>query len=221
MNNRTKLLGIIAIVAIIGFSMAACEDGGLLSTNHTHDPNWDTGLCISCGALMYKLGDTGPGGGTIYYSNQEGFGQAFGKNWHYLEAAPYNQTTAILWSATNIDVIAANQSGIGYGHANTQAIIAAHSITTPPDTVLNNAAMCAAAYNGGGKDDWFLPSDSEFIEMVRSKAYIKGDQTRLWTSTQYNTNGAYFRNFDSLSSRFGSAKTSSSGAPGVRAVRAF
>ena len=215
LGRSGSIRSIIAIAAVIVFSMAACD------LDHTHTLNVETGLCTECGILMYSLGDTGPGGGTIYYRNEKGFGQAFEKNWHYLEAAPYNQSTAILWSATNVNVIAANQSGIGYGQANTKAIIAAHSITTPPDTTLNNAAMCAAAYGGGGKDDWFLPSDIEFQEMVRSKAYIKGDQISSWTSTQYDTTAAYFRNFDSLYSRFGGSKSSSSPAKGVRAVRAF
>ena len=215
MNNRIKLFGIIAIVAMIGFSMAACE------LDHKHTLNVETGLCTECGALMYSLGDTGPGGGTIFYRYEAGFG-AHGENWHYLEAAPDNQHTSMIWSGTSENIIEAEQKGIGYGQANTEKIIEVHSNTSPPDTSANNAAMCAAAYRGPkNKSDWFLPSESELEKMRDAKTHVKGIMTGdFWSSTQQSSSAARTVSF-SYPMNGGAAKGITGTRPGVRAVRAF
>ena len=219
MNNRIKLFGIIAIVAIIGFTMASC-DGGPLSSAHTHDPNWETGLCTNCGALMYSLGDTGPGGGIIFYRSAIAFGAGSGGSWHYLEGARVNQSTGTKWSSvTGVDVTGAREKGIGWGKANTMAIIAAH----PADALIDNAAKTAVAYNGGGRNDWFLPSINELLEMRKERARFNELEGDIWSSTQQSNNyQAYAWNYSSTSSTGGPdvwpTKTNSNT---VRAIRAF
>ena len=49
----------------------------------THTPNWDNGLCEICNALIYNIGDIGPGGGRIFYirTNDSSI-------YNYLEVAP-------------------------------------------------------------------------------------------------------------------------------------
>lgn len=80
MKNVKKIVGnltrarrvplvIIAIVAVIGFTFAACDDGG-----------GDDGG----GGKTYIIGDTGPGGGKIFWEGNDS------DSWRYLEVAPIN-----------------------------------------------------------------------------------------------------------------------------------
>ena len=85
----------------------------------------------------------------------------------YLEAAIANGTTPSTWTPTTraqwgcngTDVMTTAQRTasleIGQGQANTKLITQA----TCNNSV--SAASIAKAYNGGGKDDWFLPSRKE------------------------------------------------------------
>ena len=165
-----------------------------------------------------NIGKKGPAGGIIIYYNASGFtvtGEgSFTAN--YLEAAPINQSTSITWSSTNVDVKGAAGTAIGAGKANTAAIIAAH----PGDTVSNNAAKAAAAYTGGGKSDWFLPSKDELNAMYEARSHLSGISIFdiIWSSSQYNTNDAWVHDFDSDIAPFFDKVFSNYN---VRAVRAF
>ena len=78
---------------------------------------------------------------------------------------------------------------MGYGALNTQWII--------ENCGTANAAGLSAAYRGGGKSDWFLPSKDELEKMygLRSEINIDGD---LWTSSEDLVYGhlAWVGNFD-------------------------
>ena len=253
MKNTIRLIGIIAIVALIGFSMAACgDDGDSSSPKHTHtwsewtdkspatciaakvqersctceakqtqnvgspDPtahtaDIETGLCTLCSALTYNIGDTGPGGGKIFYRNET----AFGTNWHYLEAAPNNQGTGVKWSNTPVDVTSATATTIGTGKANTDAIIAAH----PSDTISNNAAK-AANITIGSKNDWFLPSKDELNELYEQRSIFGITTGYFWSSSQGNNRyNAWAQNFNGGSQMDNIGKIYDGII--VRAIRAF
>ncbi len=124
--------------------------------------------------------DTGPGGGFVFYD--AGSRQSWGR---YLEAAPPG------WSGSPDDPkkqwCAKDQPGyanklatgtqIGTGAANTQLII--------QNCGTDSAAGLAAAYRGGGKSDWFLPSMDELRKLYdrRSEAGTP-DCCSFWSSSQ-------------------------------------
>ena len=129
--------------------------------------------------------DTGAGGGIVFYYSATAFtstGSACGINCHYLEAAPagwivsaspasqancYDAGTSTVdprcvWSGDTSNAIGGTAQGtaIGTGHANTTAIILQNSTA-------GKAATVSRAYQGGGKTDWFLPSQLELNQLCR------------------------------------------------------
>lgn len=134
----------------------------------------------------YSIGDTGPGGGIIFYDagSQQSWGQ-------YLESAPANwdgtnnnEDPYVQWGCRGMSIQTA--TAIGTGAANTFAIITGCSGTT--------AASTARAYRGGGKSDWFLPSRDELEQMeVRRSVLGFGGNTWHWSSTQYSAQEANSR----------------------------
>ena len=143
------------------------------------------------------LGDTGPGGGKVFYISAGGFacGPTLSSNCNYLELAPYpwggnaDPTRMCAQSAyQNIDIGSgggdtAAATTIGWGYRNTLAIIAQGNT----DSTLA-AAPLARTYqptvNGITYSDWFLPSQDEASMIYRNKSaagltYISG----FWTST--------------------------------------
>jgi hypothetical protein len=108
---------------------------------------------------LCELGETGPGGGTIFYVG-DFVNAATGEMNHYLELAPAN------WSSPSDPLAAwgcntasnAVAEGIGEGEKNTNTIIAGCSTSTI-------AAARARAYRGGGQTDWSLPSVREMNQL--------------------------------------------------------
>lgn len=124
-----------------------------------------------------QVGDTGPGGGTVFYvaSSPQSWGQ-------YLEVAPSNWSGGTdprqAWSGnTSTSVAGATGTGIGAGRANTAAIIADNSTA-------GRAATSAAAYTGGSKSDWYLPSEGELMALSRSGLGQPYLNPGYWSSTQ-------------------------------------
>ena len=118
------------------------------------------------------LGDTGPGGGKVFYVHASGTfncGVAFTSTCRYLEVAPSGWNTGAdptkLWAVTanqisdvgsiTNDPSAYNDArGIGLGYKNSIAIVNQGNDTT-------TAAGAARAYAGGSKSDWYLPTTAE------------------------------------------------------------
>jgi len=155
------------------------------------------------------LGNTGPGGGIVFYVNEANATGA-----RYLEAAPNTWSgggadPTLAWSG-NTTTNVATQTGIGTGSANTTAIIA-QSATT------GRAATAARAYTGGGVS-WFLPSKDELNELHSQRTIVGGfAAVDYWSSSQNGADNAWAQDFGSgfqsnvikISTRF------------VRPVRAF
>lgn len=115
-------------------------------------PCREGGLC--------RLGDTGPGGGKIYFVG-DFLNSQTGKMNHYLELAPagWSGPTAdplAAWGCSNTSTAVAD--GLGEGEKNTMTIIAGCSNSTI-------AAARARAYRGGAKSDWYLPSHRELQQL--------------------------------------------------------
>ncbi|GHV66191.1 hypothetical protein AGMMS49928_00270 [Spirochaetia bacterium] len=127
----------------------------------------------------YLIGETGPGGGVIYYYDKAGF-TVNGITCHYLEAAPEDIPGTFMWissSGNYISIPDALERGIGAGYANTAAILA-RDPSAPP-------ALACKEYTNNGKNDWFLPSTFELSYMSQRKAVIGNfTDSHYWASTQ-------------------------------------
>ena len=113
------------------------------------------------------LGSTGPGGGIVFYD--AGSKQSWGR---YLELAPAgwngtemdpkaawcDNTSALYPAITDVALKASLGLEIGKGKANTEFMLL---------KCLSGSAVVAHSYSGGGKNDWFLPSQEELNELCK------------------------------------------------------
>lgn len=169
MKNNSILKKILTVTAgvLIGISMTA---GGFAANE-------------------YAVGDTGPGGGQVFYDKG-----SYTNGWRYLEAAAENVEDLAEWSLDNKSIPGAQKTAIGTGKSNTKAIV---------DSVANvkrcriPARLCAE-YRGGGKNDWFLPSKDELNEMY-IRLQIKGvrhfKEGYYWSSSEDSASKAWIQNF--------------------------
>ena len=139
------------------------------------------GISFTC-----QMGDTGPGGGIVFYVAASTFTQTSANGsmcttlCKYLEAAPsgWNNVsdpkkpwatgTYELGNATlDVDSITNdfvsgpynNAAGVGLGYANSSAIVTQNGTYNASSN--NYAAGAARAYAGGSKSDWYLPTTAE------------------------------------------------------------
>ena len=150
--------------------------------------------CAQGGSCIVGV-DTGPGGGKVFYYSATAFtstGSTCNTNCHYLEVAPSDQSTGIVWATS---VIKCNNlvrnaldcqlnsiyypygtvspadsrtaaPAIGQGMANTNLI---YEVLTRDGAVSTSsyAAGIAWAYTNNSKTDWFLPSKDELNELCK------------------------------------------------------
>ena len=162
--------------------------------------------------IHYLIGDTGPGGGIIFYRNIDGFTMAdTGETAYYLEAAHVNQGTSLAWASsgfTNRNITGIGLA-IGTGRRNT-ALILAVDADAP-------AARACANYNGGNKNDWFLASRGELNELYRQRRLFGISSGYFWSTSQPDNSGASVQDFT-----YGSFFYYNKGSRHpVRAIRAF
>jgi len=113
----------------------------------------------SGGSRTYKIGDTGPGGGIVFYDR--GFTDG---GWRYLEAAPAGKEFFAEWGKEGTGV-AGTETKVGSGKRNTELIVAALGEN-------GKAAKLCASLNFNGRSDWFLPSRDELDLMYNSLARV-------------------------------------------------
>ena len=241
MKNYKYLVMIVLVVLIIS-SLIACEE-----CEHTwkletlSNPENKLKVCIICGVsepqLRYKLGDTGPGGGKVFYIADGKNGRPLGftvtsttsafnaYTAYYLEAAPANaiggtgSQTTMRWS-TRTDSPFPNVIGtlqtIGSGRNNTALIIAAEKATYPSDTYIY-AALACDNYSNNGRNDWFLPSREELHQLYLQRSLFGITSGWFWSSSQDGSGSAWLQYFD-LGYQYDFDKFHNRN---VRAVRAF
>jgi len=185
MKNTFKLIGIIALVTIIGFSMAACGDGG---------DDDDDGTNFNPADGTANIGRTGPGGGRIFYYRQAGFTlyqtatDTVGVTAHYLEAAPAEKITFnAAWTSSGYTNIPGTGTAIGTGMKNT-ALILNIDKNAPAAKVCKDLTL-------GGKTDWFLPSTDELNELYKQKSIVGIPWRYYWSSSQHSDGFAWDLNF--------------------------
>jgi len=154
---------------------------------------------------LFNIGDTGPGGGKIFYFSAAGFncGSAFsatgsptGEKCNYLEVAPNGWSGGTdpskLWAVaskqstdvvdiSNDDPIYLNLLGIGLGYKNSVLIVNQGNNTT-------TAAGAARAYTGGSKNDWYLPTSVELNLLCQWAGGIAQNVTTMCTGGTINSN---------------------------------
>jgi len=136
------------------------------------------------------VGNTGPGGGIVFYVHSSGTFTSTGSDCNtackYLEAAPANwQTHASIGLGAGADPLrdaatggnteiatGGNQTAIGKGYANTSAFV------NQGGNIVGSCAACLArAYTGGTKTDWYLPATNEMIELYTNRVIVGGFTT--------------------------------------------
>jgi hypothetical protein len=179
-------------------TVAAATNYTITATNASGNATRTFTLTVT--AVVYTVGQTGPGGGKVFYVATTPFscGPTRGTTCSYLEAAPNgwqgagatddrNPDTNRTWSpeGQRSEVIA-SQAGIGWGYKHSITIAAlAGSNTT------NSAATLARSYSvvvgSTVYNDWFLPSKDELNEMYAQRTMIGLSQAPYFSSTD-NTN---------------------------------
>ena len=147
-------------------------------------------------AAVYTVGQTGPGGGKIFYVAATPFacGPTRSTTCNYLEAAPtgwqgagatddLNPATNRTWSpAGQRSNVIASQEGIGWGYQHSETIAA-----LPGSDTTNNAAKLARSYSvtigSITYSDWFLPSKDELNEMFIRRSIIGLSEAPYFSST--------------------------------------
>ena len=141
-------------------------------------------------AIVYSVGATGPGGGTIFYVATTPFacGPARASTCTYLEAAPSGWNTGSdpgrRWADSTYQSTTINNptspetataTAIGWGYWNTRAIVLQGNTNTA-----TSAAALADAHtvtvSGVIYGDWYLPSRDELNQMCK---WVRGV---AWTS---------------------------------------
>jgi hypothetical protein len=143
-------------------------------------------------SVVYTVGQSGPGGGTIFYVATTPFacGPTRSATCTYLEAAPSGWNGGAdptrRWANTTYQNTAVGSSGssetatataIGWGYRNTRAII----LQGNSDTATSAAALAdsyTVTVSGVTYDDWYLPSKDELNQMCK---WVRGV---AWTSDE-------------------------------------
>lgn len=176
----------------------------------------------------YSVGDTGPGGGIVFYvasSNFTSTGSDCGTSCKYLEAAPTDISGTYGWCSNTGSSLNVTATGIGTGMANT---------TTADTTCTSGAIQQAADYTNNSKTDWHLSSKDELNELCKyARTQTTGDTSVVcansgslrtgfaagyyWSSSEVSASNAWGQYFD-LGNQSSGGKTS---VDQVRPVRAF
>ena len=173
------------------------------------------------------VGNTGPGGGKIFYvaDTSAGFncGPTTTEKCYYLEAASTTATTnpwadvQRAWSTDGnqtTSVPNANGTTIGTGYKNSLAIVAQTG-----NVAASSAAVAARGYGGPNNlTDWFLPSIDELVALFSQKTTVGGFVAgSYWSSSEVDASNAWDQGFSSGDQ----GNTSKDPTLSVRPVRAF
>ena len=158
----------------------------------------DARTCATGGTC--KVGDTGPGGGTVFYVHASGTfacGATRVQTCTYLEVAPktWSGVPTKQWAvngkqSSDVASIANeylpynNVLGIGLGYQNSLAIVAQGNDTT-------TAAGAARAYAGGSKSDWYLPTLAELNLLCQWARGVAQSVTTRCTGGTLNSGTGY------------------------------
>lgn len=161
------------------------------------------------GISIYKIRDTGPAGGIVFYD--KGY---YSNGWRYLEAAPSDQSESAEWGCEGSLITGADGTEIGTGMQNTNDIINGCSTE-------GKAADICSVLVLGGYDDWFLPSIDELELMLQTMkdGYNINYYDSYWSSSENSADWAWYSYIASESSNHYGLKSYIWNR--VRAIRSF
>ena len=186
--------------------------------------------------VSYNIGETGPGGGRIFYYDAAGFncgpdfnstGSPTGGKCNYLEVAPSGWNTGadptkawanFSWTSEVPNVTKQNSGwntadGIGLGYKDSRAIVTYGNDST-------SAAGAARAYSGGSKSDWYLPSPVESNLLCQWARGVPSSITTTCTGGTLNS-ATYGASSAGLSSDFYWTSTQGDGYPNYASTLHF
>ena len=153
--------------------------------------------CIGA-KCTYKIGDTGPGGGIIFFVDYNDIYADF----KYLEASNFEpcmdgENYEVPWTSdlnsqevVHFPTAEENAWRVGSGPANTAAILETITADNSPDIYytgdVNGAAAFATNFDCGEKADWFLGSLGEMKLLLEASLEVdieKATAQTYWTST--------------------------------------
>ena len=166
---------------------------------------------------LYSVGDTGPGGGTIFYVDLT---RVEGSQYFEAACAGWSDGTCggsdltdptAQWGCAWTSITGADGTGIGTGEQNTTDIV----------TGCATAGIAARRANDlwlGGQSDWFLPSKDELNQMYIRRTAIGGfSADYYWSSSEYGEGIAWYQYFADGSENANNTSVTAY----VRPVRAF
>ena len=173
----------------------ATGPAGAAGTNGTSGSSAPTVTGANCiGAkCTYKIGDTGPGTGIIFFVDYND--QYPGLN--YLEAAPITcESASLSWSLVGTSVTAVSGwagRGVGASSNNTAAIKAVFNL----ENSTTNASYFASSCSAGSKSDWLLGSLGEMKLMYDNMQGIgEFSLGNYWSSSEATSSNAWYVVFD-------------------------
>ena len=187
-RSHRKNMGILLGLALI-FSTLALAQVGVAPRAQAVLTCAQGGTCV--------VGNTGPGGGTVFYVSPSTFtcGPTRNLTCKYLEVAPrgwsgVSTDPTAAWGANSYNLTGVSGSiplgigSLGRGYLDSDVIITVQSPST--------ASGISRAYRGGGLSDWYLPSSSELNVLCK---YARG----VTSDFGYDcTGGSTNSNFDSV-----------------------
>lgn len=189
----------------------------VIDSTTTSSSTTTTTIVPSCanGLAECLYGDTGPGGGTVFYVDME---EEF--DWDYLEAAPVTWADGELmnWTCSaEYSTVITTGTEIGDGRTNTLNMYNAQQVCG--GGLL--AGVVVPALEFGGKSDWFIPSLDELVAMSSQNTALGlglDESIPYWSSSQSpNSADMAFSHDVGTSTTYESTK----GGGNVRPIRAF
>jgi hypothetical protein len=223
----------------VSIDSGAFRDAALNTyTGLTAGTSWNFTTALTCAqGGVCVVGDTGPGGGIVFYvagSNFTSTGSNCGTTCRYLEAAPAASEDSRVWCSNTSYSLGVTNPNIGSGMANT---------TTADETCSSGAIQRAANYSNNGKTDWHLPSRNELNALCRYARSLDTDTGNdctnndgsaslrtgftaddYWSSTEVEGSNprAWTRNFNTGAGSYSTSQNElKSNSNRVRPVRAF
>jgi hypothetical protein len=200
----------------VSIDSGAFRDAALNTyTGLTAGTSWNfTTAVLSCASGgTCAVGDTGPGGGKVFYD--AGSVQSWGR---YLEAAPASATSAKWCNNTSTALAGTFSRSIGSGAMNTYLML---------DGCTSGAAYNATGYSNNGYSDWFLPSILDLGQMCTIRATLGMTSAGTFKSSSQDTiDGnagihAETWNFPGAAGTCGNDNWGKSLTQGVRPIRAI
>lgn len=159
--------------------------------------------------LVYKVGETGPAGGIVFYDKGERT-----DGWRYLEAAPARTEVFAAWPEALVPID--TETKVGSGRSNTELLVKADSAGS------ETAATACDTLAIKTYSDWFLPSKDElsllFTNLARTgkDSFLK-EGYAYWSSSSFDAERAWAQGF----SNGVQGRVEKSELLVVRAIRAF